>query len=57
MKRTLLDDLEKIYYSIKCEKEDNSYCKYCNYCKNKSICDITLNLIYSIRKKYYGVEK
>ena len=55
--RTLLDDVEKIFYSIKCEKEDNSFCMYCNYCKNKEICDITLNLIYSIRKKYYGVEK
>ena len=56
MKRTLLDDLEKIYYSIKCEKEDNSYCKYCNYCKNKLICDTTLNLIVSIRNIYYEVK-
>ena len=57
MKRTLLDDLEKIYYSIKCEKEDNSICMYCNYCKNKEICDITLTLICSIRRIYFEVKK
>ena len=53
MKRTLLEDLEKIYHSIKCEEKDGSYCKYCNYCKNKSICDVTLTLVCSIRKFYF----
>ena len=55
--RTLLEDLEKIYHSIKCEEKDGSYCMYCNYCKNKSICDITLTLVCSIRKFYFEVEK
>ena len=53
MNRTLLEDLEKIYHSIKCEEKDDSYCKYCNYCKNKSICDVTLTLACSIRKFYF----
>ena len=52
MNRTLLDDLEEIYNSIKCEEKDGSYCKYCNYCKNKEICDELAILIGSIRKHY-----
>ena len=52
MNGTLLDDLEEIYNSIKCEEKDGSYCKCCNYCKNKSICDATIILVCSIRKYY-----
>ena len=52
MKRTLLKDLEKIYYSIICEEKDSSFCIDCNCCKNKLICDVTLNLVCSIRKYY-----
>ena len=53
MNRTLLDDLEEIYSSIKCEGKDGSYCECCNYCKNKSICDATIILVCSIRKFYF----
>ena len=49
MKNTLLDDLEEIYSSIKCEGKDGSYCECC---KNKSICDATIILICSIIKYY-----
>ena len=42
--RTLLDDLEKIYYSLKCENEDNTVCTYCEYCKNKHKCFTSLIL-------------
>ena len=52
MNRTLLDDLEKNYHSIKCETEDNTLCTYCGYCKNKQICFMLEKIIKSI-KKYY----
>ena len=52
MNRTLLEDLEEIYSSIKCERKDGSYCECCNSCKNKSICDVTIILVCSIRKHY-----
>ena len=50
--RSLLDDLEKIYYSLKCENEDNTVCTYCEYCKNKHKCFTTYNLIYKIKNFY-----
>lgn len=52
MKNTLLVDLEKIYYSLKCENEDNTVCTYCEYCKNKHKCFTTYNLIYKIKNFY-----
>ena len=55
MNRTLLDDLEKKHRSIKCEDRDNSYCIFSDC--NKSICDIMLNLICSMRKIYSGAKK
>ena len=48
LKRTLLDDLEKIYHSIQCDYE---YCS-CKDCSNKRLCDKVYYLIYSI-KNYY----
>ena len=55
MKKTLLDDLEKVYYSIKCVDKDNSYCIFRDC--NKSICDRMLNLICLMRKIYSGAKK
>ena len=52
IKRTLINDLEKIYYSLKCENEDNTVCRYCEYCKNKHKCFTTFDLIYKIMKFY-----
>ena len=45
--RTLLDDVEKIYYSIQCT---SSYS--CERCKNKLICDIAEDLMKSLKKFY-----
>ena len=47
-KRTLLDDLEKIYNSIYCDYE---YCS-CKDCSNKFICDLIDEVIISISKFY-----
>ena len=55
MKKTLLEDLEKNYHSIKCKDKDNSYCIFRDC--NKSICDRMLNLICSMRKIYSGAKK
>ena len=52
VKRTLLDDLEKVYYSVLCENKDNSYCDGCRCCKNNQMCIMIGNLINSIRKHY-----
>ena len=52
MKKTLLEDLEKIYHLIKCEDEDDFLCIDCDCCRNRLICDITLNLVCSIKKFY-----
>ena len=46
MKITLLDDVEKVYFSIRCTSAK------CECCKNKQICDITQNLLKSIKKHY-----
>ena len=49
--RSLLDDVEKTYFSIPCSSGVS-----CEYCKNKDICDLTQNLIKSL-KKYYICNK
>ena len=45
--RTLLDDVEKIYFSIPCTSGVS-----CEYCKNKLICDIAEDLMKSLKKFY-----
>ena len=45
--RTLLNDVEKIYFSIPCTSGFS-----CEHCKNKVLCDLTENLLKSL-KKYY----
>ena len=45
--RSLLDDVEKIYFSIPCTSGVS-----CEHCKNKVLCDLTQNLLKSL-KKYY----
>ena len=45
--RTLLDDVEKIYFSIECTSGYS-----CERCKNKQICDITQNLLKSLKIFY-----
>ena len=52
VKRTLLEDLLQVYYSIKCENIYNDWCISCRYCKNKRICDKAFYLIRSIRNFY-----
>ena len=51
MKRTLLDDIEKIYFSIPCTSGVS-----CEHCKNKVICNLTQNLLKSL-KIYYICDK
>ena len=48
MKRTLLDDLLKVYESIDC---DYFYCS-CSKCSKEKICDLIYDVIRSIRKFY-----
>ena len=50
MKRTLLDDVEKIYFLIPCTSS-----RSCECCKNKIICDITEDLMKSLKKFYRPV--
>ena len=50
-KRTLLDDVLKCYFSIPCTSGVT-----CNHCKNKLLCDLTNNLLSSL-KKYYTCNK
>ena len=45
--RTLLDDVEKIYFSIECTSGYS-----CERCKNKLMCDITEDLMKSLKKFY-----
>ena len=45
--KTLLDDVLKIYYSIPC-----TYGVSCEHCKNKLLCDLTENLLKSLKKIY-----
>ena len=49
--RTLLNDVEKIYFSIPCTSGVS-----CEHCKNKVLCDLTANLLKSL-KKYYVCNK
>ena len=53
MKRTLLDDLLQVYYSIPCDEIENAYCSSCSCCKNKMFCNMVMNLIDSI-VEFYG---
>ena len=48
IKRTLLDDFHKIYYSIPC----NIIYKSCIECKNENLCKTLYKVLLSI-KKYY----
>ena len=45
--RTLLDDVEKIYFSILCTSGVS-----CERCKNKLMCDIVEDLMKSLKKFY-----
>ena len=45
--RSLLNDVEKIYFSIPCTSGVS-----CEHCKNKVICDLTSNLLKSLKKIY-----
>ena len=45
--RSLLDDVEKIYFSIPCTSGVS-----CEHCKNKVLCDLTQNLLKSVKKHY-----
>ena len=47
MKRTLLDDVEKIYFSIPCTN-----CGLCRECKNYKSCKTIAKLILSLKKHY-----
>ena len=49
MKRTLLDDVIKIYKNINC---DNKYCS-CEECSNEYICEIVVNILNSMINYYY----
>ena len=45
--KTLLDNVEKIYFSI-----PYSSAVSCEHCKNKLLCDLTANLLKSLKKFY-----
>ena len=45
--RSLLDDVEKIYFSIPCTSGVS-----CEHCKNKVLCDLSRNLLKSLKKHY-----
>ena len=45
--KTLLDDVLKIYFSIPCTSGVS-----CEHCKNKVLCDLTANLLKSLKKIY-----
>ena len=47
LNRTLLNDVEKIYFSIPCTTGVS-----CEHCKNKGLCDLTANLLKSLKKIY-----
>ena len=49
--RTLLNDVEKIYFSIPCTSGVS-----CEHCKNKVICDLSQKLLKSLKKHYKGNE-
>ena len=45
--RSLLDDLERIYFSIPCTSGVS-----CEHCKNENICKTLCKVLLSIRKFY-----
>ena len=45
--KTLLDNVEKIYFVIPCTSGVS-----CEHCKNKVLCDLTANLLKSLKKIY-----
>ena len=45
--RNLLNDVEKIYFTIPCTSLVS-----CEHCKNKVICDLSQNLLKSLKKCY-----
>ena len=45
--RSLLEEKEKIYFSIPCTSGVS-----CEHCKNKLLCDLTANLLKSLKKLY-----
>ena len=51
-KRTLLDDIEKIYFSIPC----NNCVRLCRECENYKLCKPIAKLIISLKKHYKGNE-
>ena len=51
IKRTLLDDVEEVYFSIPCTSGVS-----CEHCKNKLLCDLSQNLLKSLKKYYKGNE-
>ena len=50
--RLIINDLEKIYYSIRCETENYEECNNCEFCKNKKLCSNVLYLMHSLQCKY-----
>ena len=51
-KNSLLDDLEKIYYSLDCITIDKTHCFYCIYCRNVKMCKTIKTVIDSIKNFY-----
>ena len=51
MKKTLLDDVEKVYFSIPCLP----VCE-CTDCKNEKLCKSIIYLLKSLKKHYKGNE-
>ena len=47
IKRTLLDDVEEVYFSIPCL----SACE-CTYCKNGEFCNTLIYILNSLKKFY-----
>ena len=47
IKRTLLDDVEEVYFSIPCM----SACE-CTYCKNEEFCRTLIFILNSLKKFY-----
>ena len=45
--KTLLDDVEEIYFSIPCTSGVS-----CEHCKNKVLCDLSQNLLKSLKNHY-----
>ena len=45
--RSLVNDVEKIYFAIPCTSGVS-----CEHCENKVLCDLTANLLKSLKKLY-----